>query len=103
MRRRPAAASNRIRGMTLSLAMLLMAGLVAACSTSGGSAASQIPLYTGLGSYSDSASSTPAVAVTSPAGQFAFVYDNQIWIKPNNTGQPHQLTKIPILANSYVA
>jgi hypothetical protein len=77
--------------------------LLAACSASGGGASSQIPLLTGLGSYSDSAASTPVVAVSSPTGQFAFVYDNQIWIKPNNTGQPHQLTKLPIATSAFVA
>lgn len=94
--------SRRMVGIRTSAAVLGigLALALAACSA-GGSGLSQLPL-TGLGADTGP-SSPPTVTGTGPGGQYAFVYGNQIWIKPNSPSAPKQLTHMVIQAGAYIA
>lgn len=76
----------------LGLGCLLLLALLAGCSGSGNQ------LTPGLaGATQDHPAAPPQVAATGPGGSFAFVYDNQIWLR-NAQGGAKQLTHL-VLSN----
>jgi hypothetical protein len=77
----------------LSLALMLLAG----CSTSGSSGGTNISL--GLaGSTADHPAPPPTVAANGPNDTYAFVYDNQIWVRQSNNANPTKITGL-VLSN----
>lgn len=82
--------------------MLLLCGtllaLFAGCSFSGGSGSGSSSLSLGLaGSTADQPATPPALAQGGPGGTYAFVYDNQVWLRA--PAQPlKQLTHL-VLSN----
>ena len=80
------------RRAALALGCLLVLGLLAGCSGSGNQ------LTPGLaGATQDHPASPPKIAATGPGGAFAFVYDNQIWLR-DAQGGAKQLTHL-VLSN----
>jgi len=77
-------------------AFLALASLLAACGAgSGGSGGSNYSL--GLaGSTLDHASNPPTIAANGPGGTYAFVYDNQIWLRRDGQSSAKQITRIPL-------
>jgi hypothetical protein len=80
----------------LVVALLALASLLAACGvgpdSSGGSNYSL-----GLaGSTLDHASNPPTIAANGPGGTYAFVYDNQIWLRQDGQASAKQITRIPL-------
>jgi len=82
--------------MLLVAALLALASLLAACgSESDGSGGSNYSL--GLaGSTLDHASNPPTIAANGPGGTYAFVYDNQIWLRHDGQANAKQITRIPL-------
>jgi hypothetical protein len=82
--------------MLLVAAFLALASLLAACGAgSGGSGGSNYSL--GLaGSTLDHASNPPTIAANGPGGTYAFVYDNQIWLRRDGQSSAKQITRIPL-------
>lgn len=72
--------------------------LLAGCSLSGGTGSGSSSLSLGLaGTTADQPATPPALAAGGPAGTYAFVYDNQVWLQMR--GQPlKQLTHL-VLSN----
>ena len=80
------------RRAALALGCLLVLGLLAGCSGSGNQ------LTPGLaGATQDHPAAPPKIAATGPSGAFAFVYDNQVWLR-NAQGGAKQLTHL-VLSN----
>ncbi|HEX6798195.1 MAG TPA: hypothetical protein VF116_10850 [Ktedonobacterales bacterium] len=80
------------RRAALALGCLLVIGLLAGCSGSGNQ------LTPGLaGATQDHPAAPPKIAATGPGGAFAFVYDNQIWLR-DAQGGAKQLTHL-VLSN----
>src|SRR5579859_5692527 len=68
-------------------ALTLVALLVAGCSASGGSG-SGINYSLGLqGATNDHPAAPPQVASSGPDSEYAFVYDNQIWVRQQGIRQ----------------
>jgi hypothetical protein len=88
-------AANRARqgtGALLGVALVALLAL-AGCSTSGTGGNLQLGL---AGSTADHPSSPPALTSNAPGGTFAFVYDNQIWLR--DTSGLRQITHL-VLSN----
>ncbi|HEX8033950.1 MAG TPA: hypothetical protein VF510_08895 [Ktedonobacterales bacterium] len=86
------------RGLLLivPLLTLVIALSLAGCSTSGGGGTNY---SLGLaGSTGDHPSAPPSIPATGPGGTYAFVYDNQIWLRQNGQAQAKQLTHL-VLSN----
>ena len=90
-------AGSRASAAVLGIGLVLA---LAACSAGAGGLGS-LPL-SGLGADTGP-SAPPTLNGTGPGGQYAFVYGNQIWIKPNNPSAPKQLTHMVIQAGAYIA
>ena len=89
--RRAGARKTPGRRAALALGCLLLA-LLAGCS------GSNAQLTPGLaGATADHPAAPPQVAATGPGGAFAFVYDNQVWLR-NSQGGVKQLTHL-VLSN----
>ncbi len=74
------------------LLVLAIALVVAGCSASGGSGSNY---SLGLaGSTSDHPSQPPTIQANGPGGTYAFVYDNQIWLRQSGQAQAKQLTHL---------
>ena len=90
------------RWMRRGASALLLCGalvlLLAGCSLTGGSGSGSSSLSLGLaGSTADQPSKPPALAQGGPSGTYAFVYDNQVWLR--GSGQNvKQLTHL-VLSN----
>ncbi|HEX3270953.1 MAG TPA: hypothetical protein VHR15_09905 [Ktedonobacterales bacterium] len=87
----------------LVVALLALASLLAACGvgpdSSGGSNYSL-----GLaGSTLDHPSNPPTIAANGPGGTYAFVYDNQIWLRQDGQANAKQITRIPLSNAAYIA
>jgi hypothetical protein len=85
------------------MALLALASLLAACGVgadnSGGSNYSL-----GLaGSTLDHPSNPPTIAANGPGGTYAFVYDNQIWLRRDGQSNAKQITRIPLSNAAYIA
>jgi hypothetical protein len=87
----------------LVAAIVSVASLLAACGvgpdSSGGSNYSL-----GLaGSTLDHPSNPPTIAANGPGGTYAFVYDNQIWLRRDGQTNAKQITRIPLSNAAYIA
>jgi hypothetical protein len=71
--------------------------LLAGCSAGGGI---NLPAFD---AGSGTAASPPVIQGNEPAGQFAFVYGNQIWVKLAADSRPRQLTHLPVVSSAYFA
>ncbi len=89
--------SGQIQGwrslrLAAPLLILAIALVVAGCSASGGGGSNY---SLGLaGSTSDHPSQPPTIQANGPGGTYAFVYDNQIWLRQNGQAQAKQLTHL---------
>ncbi len=82
------------RGMALLLALIAMI-LMAGCSASGGSSGINITL--GLqGSTADNPAQPPKIAANGPDGEYAFVYDNQVWAHVKGASGAVQVTRLSL-------
>lgn len=81
--------------LTVSLLISVIALAFAGCSSSGGGTNYSLGL---AGSTADHPSPPPTIPATSPGGTFAFVYDNQIWLRQDKQSQAKQLTQL-VLSN----
>ncbi len=78
----------------LTLASLLVAG----CSLSGGSG---INYSLGLqGATNDHPATPPLVASAGPDREYAFVYDNQVWVRQKGADKPRQVTQLTLSAGA---
>jgi hypothetical protein len=89
--------------LLLVAALLILTSLLAACSAgSDGSGGSNYSL--GLaGSTLDHPSDPPTIAANGPGGTYAFVYDNQIWLRRDGQTSAQQITRIPLSNAAYIA
>jgi hypothetical protein len=87
----------------LVVALLALASLLAACGVgSDNSSGSNYSL--GLaGSTLDHPSNPPTIAANGPGGTYAFVYDNQIWLRQDGQANAKQITRIPLSNAAYIA
>jgi hypothetical protein len=91
------------RGQARSLARMLLIGvllalasLLAACGA-GGDSPGGTNVSLGLaGSTLDHPSDPPAIAANGPGGTYAFVYDNQVWLRRDGQTSAKQITRIPL-------
>lgn len=82
--------------VALTLAALMMAG----CSTSGGGSTG-INYRLGLqGATNDHPAAPPQIAATGPDQEYAFVYDNQVWVRSQGTTTPRQVTQLTLSAGA---
>jgi hypothetical protein len=83
--------------------LLVLTSLLAACSA--GSAGSGGTNYSlGLaGSTLDHPSDPPTIAANGPRGTYAFVYDNQVWLRRDGQTSAKQITRIPLSNAAYIA
>lgn len=89
----------RARGVMLACVMLIVV-LLSACSA-GSSSGSGFSL--GLsGSTTDHPATPPVIAANGPAGAYAFVYDNQIWLRRDGENQATQLTQMTFSTGSNI-
>ena len=81
---------------TLALLLTLVATIiVAGCSVSGGS--SGINFSLGLqGSTADNPAPPPKIAANGPSGEYAFVYDNQVWAHTPGASAAVQVTRLTL-------
>lgn len=81
-------------GLIAALALLLAS--LAGCSVSGGSGSSGINYTLGLqGSTADKPAQPPTIA-HGPDGEYAFVYDNQVWAHVQGQSQAVQVTRLTL-------
>jgi hypothetical protein len=82
----------------LALALVAIVALVAIAGCSSGGATTQGTNYSLIlaGSTNDHASVAPTIAAGGPDGMYAFVYDNQIWLRPSGAAAPKQLTHLEL-------
>jgi hypothetical protein len=87
----------------LVVALLALTSLLAACGAgSDGSGGSNYSL--GLaGSTLDHPSNPPTIAANGPGGTYAFVYDNQIWLRRDGQTSAKQITRVPLSNAAYIA
>jgi hypothetical protein len=78
-----------------------MAALLAAgCSLSGGSSGG-INFSLGLqGATNDHPATPPSVASSGPDREYAFVYDNQVWVRVQGNNVPRQVTQMTLSAGA---
>jgi hypothetical protein len=83
----------------LVAALALVSLLVAGCTVSGGGDGINYSL--GLqGATDDHPATPPKVAATGPNREYAFVYDNQIWVRQKDASQPRQVTQLTLSAGA---
>jgi hypothetical protein len=75
-----------------------LAWLLAGCSAGGGGL--NLPPFD---ASSGAAANPPVIQGSAPAGEYAFVYANQIWVKLDADSKPRQLTHFPTVASAYFA
>jgi hypothetical protein len=91
----------RVVAWTLMCAALLV--LLAACSA-GSDGSGGANYNVGLaGSTLDHPSNPPTIAPNGPDGTFAFVYDNQIWLRRGGQTTAKQITRLPLSNGAYIA
>lgn len=74
---------------------LALAGLLAGCGTNGSSTG--IDFQLGLqGSTADNAAAAPKIAAGAPDNEYAFVYDNQVWVHPKGGSDAVQITHLTL-------
>lgn len=84
----------------LVAALTLAALLVAGCASSGGSS-SGINYSLGLqGATNDHPATPPQVASAGPDREYAFVYDNQVWVRQKGADKPRQVTQLTLSAGA---
>ena len=77
------------------LLALALAGLLAGCSASGSSQG--IDFQLGLqGSTADNPAAAPTIASNGPDNEYAFVYDNQVWVHPKGGAAAIQITHLTL-------
>jgi hypothetical protein len=84
-------------------ALLVFTSVLAACSAgTDGAGGSNYSL--GLaGSTLDHPSDPPTIAANGPGGTYAFVYDNQIWLRRDGQTSAQQITRLPLSNAAYIA
>lgn len=89
------------RGMFVA-ALSLIALLVAGCSVSGGgSGSSSVDYSLALqGATNDHPATPPAVTSAGPDAEYAFVYDNQVWVRLKGENTPRQVTQLTLSAGA---
>jgi hypothetical protein len=92
-RRRLFGAAGRWLAGSIALGWVL-----AGCSAGGGTL--NLPAFD---SGAGAAISPPVIQGNAPAGEYAFVYANQIWVKLDADTKPRQLTHFPTVASAYFA
>lgn len=98
LRRRGNGGAETWRG-GLVAALALVALLVAGCAASGGGGGINFTL--GLqGATNDHPATPPAVASTGPDREYAFVYDNQVWVRQKGADKPRQVTQLTLSAGA---
>ncbi|HEX9037128.1 MAG TPA: hypothetical protein VF808_09090 [Ktedonobacterales bacterium] len=87
------------RGAGLVMALALLALLVAGCSTTSGGGGINFNL--GLqGATNDHPAAPPQIAASGPDREYAFVYDNQIWVRQKGAGAARQVTQLTLSAGA---
>jgi hypothetical protein len=84
-------------------ALTLIALLVAGCSASGGasSGGSNIDYSLALqGATNDRPATPPTVTSGGPNVEYAFVYDNQVWVRQKGNDTPRQVTQLTLSAGA---
>ncbi len=85
----------------LVAALTLAALLVAGCSISGGGSSSGINYSLGLqGATNDHPAAPPQIASSGPDREYAFVYDNQIWVRQQGSSSARQVTQLTLSAGA---
>lgn len=96
--KRPVPESARSWRGVLLAALALAALLVTGCSTSSGGG---INFTLGLqGATNDHPATPPQVAATGPDREYAFVYDNQVWVRQRGADKPRQVTQLTLSAGA---
>ena len=89
----------RMRRGGLFMALALVGLLIAGCSSSGGSGGINFQL--GLqGATNDHPATPPSVGSSGPDRQYAFVYDNQVWVRQQGASQPREVTQLTLSAGA---
>lgn len=97
--KRPVTESARSWRGGLLAALALATLLVAGCSTSSGGGGINFTL--GLqGATNDHPATPPQVAATGPDREYAFVYDNQVWVRQRGADKPRQVTQLTLSAGA---
>jgi hypothetical protein len=97
LRRRGNGAAAAWRG-GLVAALALAALLVAGCAASGGGG---INFSLGLqGATNDHPATPPQIASGGPDREYAFVYDNQVWVRQKGADKPRQVTQLTLSAGA---
>ena len=100
-RRRPLARTRAAKLATLIVGglALLVALTLTGCSSTGSSSSGGINYSLGLaGSTVDHPSQPPTIAASGPDATYAFVYDDQIWLRSKGSNTPKELTRL-VLSN----
>ncbi len=83
----------------LVAALTLAALLVAGCTVSSGGGGINFSL--GLqGATNDHPATPPQVASSGPDREYAFVYDNQVWVRQKGADKPRQVTQLTLSAGA---
>jgi len=84
------------RGPAIVVLGLALLALLAGCSGGSGSPGGTNYNLGLAGSTLDHPANPPAIAAGGPGGAYAFVYDNQVWLKAAGQGAPKQLTHLAL-------
>ncbi len=87
----------------LVVALLALTSLLAACGVGAGNSGGSNYSLGLAGSTLDHASNPPTIAANGPGGTYAFVYDNQIWLRQDGQANAKQITRIPLSNAAYIA
>jgi hypothetical protein len=84
-------------------ALLALTSLLAACGVGSDSSGGSNYSLGLAGSTLDHPSNPPTIAANGPGGTYAFVYDNQIWLRGDGQTNAKQITRIPLSNAAYIA
>jgi hypothetical protein len=90
------------RGLLVA-ALTIFALLAAGCSASGGGSSGGSSIDYGLalqGATNDHPATPPTVASGGPDVEYAFVYDNQVWVRQKGNNAPRQVTQLALSAGA---
>src|SRR5215831_12210807 len=90
------------RGLLVA-ALTLIALLVVGCSASGGGSSGGSSIDYGLalqGATNDHPATPPTVTSGGPDVEYAFVYDNQVWVRQKGNDTPRQVTQLALSAGA---
>lgn len=101
LRRRESEKARTWRGGLLA-ALTLVALLASGCTVSGGSGGINFSL--GLqGATNDHPAAPPQIASAGPDREYAFVYDNQVWVRQKGADKPRQVTQLTLSAGADIS